>query len=264
MMVRLAVTVPAVFQDDSLLDGIQRLDGLGIEGVEFYDWTDYDLNAVLAQCNAADLKVVATLSAGAGGSINEAANALTNPDCTTTAVADIERSIEVAENINCPNLIVTVGPEQADVERSRQRDQIVTVLEKVAPAAEDAGVTIILEPLNVTVDHPGYFLTTSAEGFTIVERVGSPNVKLLYDTYHQQITEGNIIQTIQENIDHVGHVHIADVPGRHEPGTGELNYPNIFAALDDANYEGYVGCEFMPTIQPVDALEQVVEMIDAY
>ena len=115
----------------------------------------------------------------------------------------------------------------------------------------------MVEPLNSAVDHPGYFLTSSYEGYDILEAVDSPNVKLLYDVYHQQITEGNVIQNVTDHIDLIGHVSVADVPGRHEPGTGELNYENVFSALDDAGYEGYVGLEFSPTGDSAEAIKDV-------
>ena len=120
-------------------------------------------------------------------------------------------------------------------------------------------MTLALEPLNTAVDHPGYFLTSSAEGFDIVDAVDSPNVKLLYDVYHQQITKGNIVQTVTENVERIGHVHLADVPKRHEPGTGELNYAHILSVLDDAGYDGYVGCEFSPVGSPEGAVAKVCD-----
>jgi len=119
---------------------------------------------------------------------------------------------------------------------------------------------VVPEPLNTRVDHPGYFLESADRGFEIVEAVGSSHVRLLYDIYHQQITEGNITQTLIDHLDLVGHVHVADVPGRHEPGTGELDYRNIFAALTEASYEGVVSCEFGPTSNPDIAVKEVVEL----
>jgi len=125
----------------------------------------------------------------------------------------------------------------------------------VATNAEGAGVTLGVEPLNTIVDHPGYYLTSSAEGYEIVETVDSPAVKLLFDIYHQQVSEGNVTRNLTSDIGQVGYVHIADVPGRHEPTTGELNYANVLTALDDAGYDGYVGCEFTPEHDPSAAIE---------
>ncbi len=137
---------------------------------------------------------------------------------------------------------------------------MVACLKTAAPLAEEAGVTLVLEPLNILVDHPGYFLTSSREGFEIVEQVGSPAVKLLYDIYHQQVTEGNLIATITSHIDLIGHFHAADVPGRHEPGTGEINYANVLAAIDEAGYEGFIGLEYAPTVATAESLQAVLSM----
>jgi hydroxypyruvate isomerase len=114
-----------------------------------------------------------------------------------------------------------------------------------------------VEPLNIAVNHKGYYLYSSAEGFDIIRAVGSPNVKLLYDIYHQQVTEGNLIQTITENIELIGHFHVADVPGRHEPGTGEINYANVLKAIDETGYNGYVGLEYAPKASALESLRKV-------
>jgi len=121
---------------------------------------------------------------------------------------------------------------------------------------------LVIEPLNVLVDHPGYYLTTSAEGFEILDEVDSPNVKLLYDIYHQQVTEGNLIATITSHIAQIAHFHVADVPGRHEPGTGEINWVNVLRAIDEAGYAGYVGLEYMPTGATVESLEYIKAVVN--
>jgi len=105
---------------------------------------------------------------------------------------------------------------------------------------------LVLEPLNVYVDHVGYYLYSSQEGFDIVEAVGSKNVKLLFDLYHQQIMEGNLIRNSTNNIYKIGHFHAAGSPGRHELYIGEVNYPEVFKAIDEAGYRGYVGFEYFP------------------
>jgi hydroxypyruvate isomerase len=158
------------------------------------------------------------------------------------------------------SLVVTVGQDQRDLEEAVQQNAIVRVLRDVAPHAEDQGVTVVAELLNTRVDHPGYFLTTTGQGAEIVEAVDSPDVKILYDVYHQQITEGDVIRRFQNNVDAIGHVHIADNPGRNEPGTGELNYDRIFEAIADTDYDGYVSCEFSPTGDPDAVFADIVEM----
>ena len=169
-----------------------------------------------------------------------------------------KEATQIAKTLNCPGCLKTVGQELEGVDRAAQHKAIVDALCAAAPVLEEAGLKLYLEPLNIIVDHKGYYLDTSAEGFEILREVGSPAVLMLYDIYHQQITEGNIIQTIEENIDLIGHFHMADVPGRNEPGTGELNYANIFKRIDALGYEGYVGMEFKPTIDHAEAVKYTI------
>ena len=255
------VTVPAVF--DELHDGIERSAAVGADAFEFFDWEAVDAVAVRETAADNDIAVGGTLAAGAGSNIGDASgDAISYPKSHEQAVSDVERSIEGAAELGADTLIVTVGQRIETLSESAQHNAVVRVLRSVAPTAEEHDVTVVPEPLNTRVDHPGYFLRTSDRGFEIVEAVDSPNVKLLFDVYHQQITEGNVTQNLTENIDLVGHVHVADVPGRHEPGTGELNYENVFSAIDDAGYEGVVSCEFGPSDDPAEAVEHVVELAD--
>ncbi len=145
----------------------------------------------------------------------------------------------------------------ADLSDHQMHTSIVEGLGQAAPMVEEAGLFLAVEPLNVLVDHPGYYLTTSEEGFDILGEVGSPNVKLLFDIYHQQITEGNLLDNIIPNIGSISHFHVADVPGRHEPSTGEINYSNVFAAIEKTGYGGYVGLEYGPTGDTAESLKIV-------
>ena len=134
----------------------------------------------------------------------------------------------------------------------------------MAPIAGEYGVTIVLEPLNKIKDHKGFSLNTSADAFVIVDEVGSPALRALYDIYHQQITEGNLIPTITANIEKIGHFHIADNPGRCQPGTGEINYNNVFAAIKKAGYDRYLAFECGTTL-PVDELcREMHALIDEF
>src|SRR5690606_477286 len=143
---------------------------------------------------------------------------LVDPATHDEFLEGVRSTIEQAKRFGVKALIVTVGQERAEVSRDEQREAIIAALRQAAPLAEAAGVTLSVEPLNVLVDHKGYFLSTTDEALEILEAVNSPAVKLLYDVYHQQITEGNLIARITEHKDAIGHIHIADVPGRHEPG----------------------------------------------
>ena len=122
---------------------------------------------------------------------------------------------------------------------------------------EDAGVTLVIEPLNELVNHAGYYLIRSDEAFQIIDEVGSPRVKVVFDIYHQQISEGHVINNITKNIDKIAHFHAAGNPGRHELTIGELHYPSIFQVIQNTDYTGYVGLEYWPINDPLAGLKEV-------
>lgn len=224
----------------------------GYRAVEFWGWQNKDLEAIAA---AVDKQAVA-IAAFSGSS-----GKLLDPALRDELIAEVKASIETAKRLNCTTLLVTTGNERPGVSRQEQHDSIAAGLKAVAPMAEKAGITLVLEPLNVLVNHKGYYLSTSAEGFEIIRKVDSPAIRLLFDIYHQQITEGNVTSNMLDNLDLIGHLHLADVPGRHEPGTGELNYANILKAVRDAGYRKYAGLEFLPTGSSLSALQEVRQLI---
>jgi hydroxypyruvate isomerase len=137
----------------------------------------------------------------------------------------------------------------------------VDTLKYGADIAAKANVTLLLENIDPE-ENPKYFLTSVAEGFEIIRQVDHPHVKFLYDFYHEQIAEGNLIEKLEKNIDLVGLVHIADVPGRHQPGSGEINFGNIFRKLAELKYPRYAAMEFIPTGDPVKALREARELVE--
>ena len=203
-MVDLSVCVEMVYDDEPFHRRIHRAAEAGVDAVEFWDWREKDLDAITTAAEEAGVAVVGCTAGGV----------LTDPEAADDAVETVRESIRTAADRGIPTLIVTTGPDQDGLDRETQHQSIVDVLSRVAPDAEEAGVTLALEPLNTAVDHPDYYLSSSDEAFEIVDEVGSTNVAVLYDVYHQQVTEGNLIETITENVDDIGHVHVADVPGR--------------------------------------------------
>jgi hydroxypyruvate isomerase len=132
-----------------------------------------------------------------------------------------------------------------------------TLVENLRFAADELGkqqIQLLLEPLN-NRDIPGFYLCGSKAALGLIEEVGHPNLKLQYDVYHMQVMEGNLLTTIGDNINKIGHIQIADNPGRNEPGTGEINYPNIFRFLDAHGYTGWIGCEYRPLRQTMEGLD---------
>jgi hydroxypyruvate isomerase len=171
------------------------------------------------------------------------------------------RAAQWARRLGCPNLIVTTGNEVAGVSREAQFDVLHRGLERVAGAASDGGVVAVLEPLNTKVDHAGYFLDHGVDAFRLVREINAPSLRVLYDIYHMQIMDGDLIATIEANLDVISHFHVADVPGRHEPGTGEINYANVFRRIDGAGYGGFVGLEFRPSSDHDAALMAVRALV---
>jgi len=251
-MVRLSVCIEMIFRDQPFLDRIGSVAEAGYSTFEFWGWRSKDTEGILQRKRKFGLDV-SVFGVDYKGRLVD----YTTKDEFIKGVTD---STEVAHKMECPSLIVTVGNEMEGVPREKQHESIVKCLEEAAELVEKADITLVLEPLNVLVDHKGYYLYSSAEGFRILEEVNSPNVKLLYDIYHQQVTEGNLIDTITKNIESIGHFHVADVPGRHEPGTGEINYANVFRSIDETGYEEFVGLEFRPLADPKVALREVMRI----
>jgi hydroxypyruvate isomerase len=260
----LDVVIPPVLGGD-VIEGIEQCGDLGVGGVEYYDLAGSDTAAVRSAAEEHDVEIVGVVADGAGangGNLDGAS--MTDPADREQAIEDIERSLELAGAVEASSLIVTVGPDQPGLSDRTQRGAIIDVLRTVAPTAQSVGVQILLEPLNAAVDHTGYFLTEADEAFEIVERVDSDAVRVVYDIYHQQVTEGNVIETIETDASLIGHVHFADVPGRHEPGTGELAMDRIFSALTATSYEGYVGLECRPTTDGSGAIEAAQAVLPSH
>jgi len=157
------------------------------------------------------------------------------------------------EKIECPALIVLSGNVAPDLTPEAQHASCVEGLKRAAELVEGKGVTLLLENIDLE-ENPHYYLWSVPEAFKIIEEVNHPQVKFLYDFFHAQISGGNLIAQLEKNVDKVGLIHIADVPGRHEPGTGEINYPNIYKKLAELKYDRYVAMEFHPLRDPVKTL----------
>jgi hydroxypyruvate isomerase len=173
---------------------------------------------------------------------------------------EMRENIGRAAEAKVPN-VITFSGNRRGMPDEEAKDHCAAGLNRVKRVAEDAGVTICLELLNSKVDHKDYQCDHTAWGVDVVTRVDSPRVKLLYDIYHMQIMEGDIIRTIRENIQYIAHFHTGGVPGRHElDDTQELNWRTIAKAIADANFQGFVAHEFVPTHDPMQSLEQAVKL----
>jgi len=243
---KVSVCIEMLLTEVDLYERPAKAAELGFGAVEFWGVAGKDLGRLKAACDDAGVAVGCFLGPAGVVMVQE------NPAGAVQKA--MKEAVGVASQLDTRTMIVTVGNALEGVPSETQTDNIVSNLKALAPIAEDAGLKLAVEALNTLVDHAGYFLDHTADARAIVDRVGSPAVGLLYDVYHMQIMEGNLIETIRRNVDVIHHVHVADVPGRMEPGTGEINYANVFRALDEAGYEGYCGFEFRPSDNSAAAL----------
>jgi hydroxypyruvate isomerase len=167
--------------------------------------------------------------------------------------------IPTMRELECTRLIMQTGNTIPGLSRNEMHANCIETLKRGGEIAAENNIELLIENIDPE-ENPKYFLTLSAEGFDIVRSVGNPRVKFLYDFFHEQIAAGNLIAKLEKNIDLVGLVHVADVPGRHDPGTGEIYYPNIFRKLGELGYSRYVAMEFMPKGEAVPALRAAREM----
>ncbi len=143
------------------------------------------------------------------------------------------------------------------------RESVINGLKPTLDLAEKAGVTLLLEPLNTTYDHPGYWLSASDRGAEICRRLNSPRLRLLFDCYHMQIMEGDLLKHIERNLDVIGHFHSAGVPGRHELFKGETNYPFLIAGVEKLGYRGVFGLEYQPSMDDETSLKETLKYLGA-
>jgi len=254
-MLKLSACLETLFVKLDFCDRIREVSELGIPAFEFWGWKKKDIDSIKKVKDEKGMKV-AGMSAGEGGT-------LVDPGNREHFLQNLEESCRCAHELDCPALIVVPGEELDKPTRQEQKKSIIDGLKAAAGIAEREKIRLVLEPLNILVDHPGQFLSTSAEAFEIVKEVGSASVKVLFDIYHQQVTEGNLAANIRDNIDLIGHFHVADVPGRHEPGTGEINYVNLFREIERTGYEGYVGLEYLPLTEVAESLRKVIDIAKA-
>jgi len=157
----------------------------------------------------------------------------------------LARAIEYAKALGCPRIHVMAGVAPSGVHPARLRETYVENLKFAAAEAAKENLTVLIEPIN-TRDMPGYYLCTSTQALAVIGAVKASNLRLQYDIYHAQIMEGDLAHTLENNLSVIGHIQIADTPGRHEPGSGEINYQFLLGFMDKVGYEGWVGCEYRP------------------
>jgi hydroxypyruvate isomerase len=165
----------------------------------------------------------------------------------------VTRAIDYAKALDCRRLNCLVGIAPADTDAAELNEVLVPNLRFAASALAEHGIKLLIEPIN-TLDIPGFFLNRTEQAVQLISEVRSPNLFIQYDIYHMQVMEGDLARTLQKHIDRIAHIQLADNPGRHEPGTGEINYPYLFRHLDSIGYRGWIGCEYKPRTTTVESL----------
>jgi hydroxypyruvate isomerase len=182
------------------------------------------------------------------------------PDRVEEFRRGVASAIDYAGALGCPKVNVLAGIAKPGADLAAHEATFVDNLKYAAPRFADAGVKLVIEPIN-TRDIPGFFLTTTRHAERILDRVGHPNLYIQYDVYHMQIMQGDLVPTYERLRDRIAHIQVADNPGRNEPGTGEINYRFVFAALDRLGYDGYVGCEYKPKAGTSEGLGWMKELL---
>jgi len=235
----------------SRTDAMRLAKSIGYDAVEYWEGKDYSVDEYKQTLTETGLTV--TCAGFATG--------LVDPATREDFLQQVKTSVENAKIIGNKGIIATTGQELPGVSREEQHQSIVDGLCEVAALLAGTDYTLLLEPLNVLVNHKGYYLYSSTEGFEILRKVNSPNVKMLFDIYHQQVSEGQLIANITQNIDLIGHFHVAGNPGRGEPYFGEINYAEVFTAIDATGYSGYAGLEYWAKSDTVeDSLKRCLEL----
>ena len=247
-MPRLSVCIEMFWPDLSFEERVVRVGALGLPAVEFWNYSNKNVAQLAAAARGAGVKVA--------GFVCEPGFALTSPMPVAEHVQGVRDSAAAARTLGCATMIVTTGNIVAGESDEVMRRRVVRKLQAMAAAAEQEQMTLVLEPLNPFVDHPGYWLTTMAQAADILEEVNSPNLKILYDIYHQQMTEGKIIDNLRRYAAQIGHIHVAGAPGRTNLVGGDLDYRAVFSAIDATGYTGYVGLEFRPSGDGAAALQE--------
>lgn len=244
---KLSVCIDAVYNGEPVAKALHEIKEIGYSSFEFWSWWDKDLEVLQKVKEELEMTLVAFCTKFVS---------LVDPAQRDVYLKGLEESISVAKRLGCKQLITQVGNDTG-MDRSFQHQSLVEGLKACVPLLEAGGITLLVEPLNTRADHKGYYLDSSDEAFAIIDEVGSKHVKVLFDIYHQQIMEGDMIRRITGNIDKIGHLHAAGTPRRSELYNGELNYNAIFKAIDEKGFNGYIGLEYFPLEKAIKGLRDI-------
>lgn len=221
------------------LDRMRKAAELGFPAVEFWPYANKEIDKIAALADELELAIAQFTAWGFTPGMN-------NPENEDRFVATIDEACQVAHRLRCDKMTVVAGNNQPGMTQPQMLAQVVKALKRAAPIAEREKVMLILEPMNGRVDHPGHCLYGSVDAVAICREVDSPMVKINWDLYHMQISEGDLCGRLREGFDQLGYLQLADHPGRNEPGTGEIHYNRVLREAYELGYRGFVGLELRP------------------
>ena len=249
---KFAVNIEMWWTKLPFLDRIRQTAALGFPAVEFWPWKNKDLDATLKLTQELKIEIAQFTAWGFKPGLN-------NPQNHKAFVKAIKDACEVAKKLKCRKMTVVAGDDQPGMTQEQMHENVIAGLKLAAPIAEDHDVMMILEPMNIRVDHKGHCLYGSPPAIRICNEVKSFHVKINWDLYHMQITEGDLCGRLAEGMEakQIGYLQLADHPGRHEPGTGEIHYNRVLKQAYDLGYRDYVGLECRPKEGELSAAKRV-------
>lgn len=259
MKLKRSACIEPMYSEIPFLDRFQKAKDDGFDFVEFWSWIDKDLDAVKAAAEKAGI--------GISGFNGDADFSLIDPTHKQKYLDFLKQSVEAAKKVGALSVTIhsnalgdggIVVNHYDDLSDTVKICSMYDMLLECAKIAEESGINMNLEPLNITTDHVGNFLAHTQMAAEMTRLIGSPRLKVLYDVYHMQLNEGCICDTIKAYCDQFGHIHVADAPGRHEPGTGEINYKKVFDCLEENGYEGRLGFELFPETDTATAVKAIM------
>ena len=249
-----------MYNEFDLIDRYEQASLSGFSGVELQSPYSMTIDNILDKLDKYNLKhVIINLpvidpDTGIG-------NLALRPDKKDLFLERLDLGTKYARALGCIGINTGIGVYPSEFENDEVYQTLIQNQKIASETLSKYGIKALIEPIN-TVDQPDFYINTSAQAVDLINQIDHPNAFLLYDVYHMQIMEGNLSRNIKKLIDLIGHIQIADNPGRYEPGTGEINYPYIFNLLDEIGYKGWVGCEYKPSSNTLDSLGWIKEYLN--
>lgn len=250
MHTRFAVNIEMWFTEFDFLDRIKQAAALGFPAIEFWPWRNRDIKAIASLTQELGIEIAQFTAWPFNPGMNDPAN-------HDAVVKEVEASCRVANQLKCRKMTVVGGDDQPGMTQEQMHKNIIKALKRCAPIAKAHDIMLILEPMNIRVDHKGHCLYGSPHPVRICREVDSPHVKINWDLYHMQISEGDLCGRLAEGFDQCGYLQLADHPGRHEPGTGEVHYNRVLQQAYELGYRDYVGLECVPATTELAAARAV-------